>query len=121
MRESVQLGHELRSTAGETTVKAFQASGKVVQNQPLCPGEVPPAISQLVELTHHLQSLAVSFGIPFAGLMLAVAGLFWQTGVPKHQRTARGMFASAFVGLIIVILSDGFVAIIANVLCGGGA
>jgi hypothetical protein len=121
MSEPKPTVHEIQSSAGETTVKAFQASEKVVQTQPLCPGEVPPAISQLVELTHHLQSLAVSFGIPFAGLMLAVAGLLWQTGIPKHQRTARGIFASAFVGLIIVIMSDGLVAIITNVLCGGGA
>lgn len=121
MIEPIRFDHELRSTAGETTLKTFQASGKVVQNQPLCPGEAPGAVSQLIELTHHLQSLAVSFGIPLAGLMLAVAGLLWQTGVPAHQRTARDVFASALVGLVIVILSDGFVAIITNVLCGGGA
>jgi len=88
-------------------------------SSPDCSGASSPAIRSLVVLINDLQGLALSLAPPAAGLAYSYCGLLWLSGSPELQRRARRIFANATIGLIIVILSEGIVAIISEPLCGG--
>lgn len=83
-----------------------------------CSGPTSESVESLLVLLDDLQLLGVEFGLPFAGLVYTYSGLLWMTGRSDLQRKSRGYFAGATVGLIIIILADGFVAIVAEALCG---
>ncbi|WP_250140251.1 hypothetical protein [Halosolutus amylolyticus] len=120
MANWIRYGKHGWNSIGEVPAVLGLSVQYTAQAAPQCSNEVSPAIVQLIELTRHLQTTAVTFAIPFAGLMLTVSGFLWQTGSAEHQRRARRIFINTFVGLTIVILSDGLVSIVTNVLCGGG-
>jgi len=90
-------------------------------SNPACSGAPPTAIGNLIVLINNLQSLALTVALPLAGLIYSYCGLLWLSGSGELQRRARRIFANATVGLVIVILSEGIVAIISQPLCGGGA
>jgi len=88
-------------------------------SSPDCSGAPPSAISELIVLINNLQSLALTLALPLAGLIYSYCGLLWLSGSSEIQRRARRIFANATIGLVIVIISEGIVAIISDPLCGG--
>lgn len=86
-----------------------------------CNGSSVPAVDDLGLFLNNLHGIAVEVAIPLAGVMYAWAGLNWMTGVPENQRKARNYFAATTIGLIIVLLSKGFVPVVTGPFCGGGA
>lgn len=86
-----------------------------------CDGSSVSAIQDLVVFISKLHGIAFEIAFPAAGLFYAWAGLNWMTGTAENQRTARRYFVNTTIGLIIVVLSDGFVSIVYDVFCGGGA
>ena len=85
-----------------------------------CGGSPVSAIQDLVVFIGELQAIAYEIAFPAAGLFYAWAGLNWMSGTAGNQRGARRWFINTTIGLIIVILSDGFVSIVYDVFCGGG-
>lgn len=85
-----------------------------------CNGNVPSAFIQLAELLTRLQQLGVAIGLSLAALGYIIAGILYIIGGVDRKQRAKTFFVNTSIGLVIILLSGGFVEFIKQVLCGGG-
>lgn len=110
-----------RRTVTSLTLAASNISEASNEAVPACGGATSPPVHRLVTLINNFHDLAVTVAIPAAALGYAIAGCLWLIGTPEAQRRARRMFWNVTVGLVVVLLSSGFVSLITSPICPGGS
>lgn len=108
-----------RRVGSAVTLASSNISDVSNETASICDGTTAPPVQRLVTLINHFHDLAVTIAIPAAALGYAIAGFLWLIGTPDAQRRARRMFWNVTVGLIIVLLSSGFVTLITSPMCPG--
>ena len=84
-------------------------------------GETLPEFEELVVLLDQIQRIVVAVGLATAAVTYSVAGWYWIRGTTEAQQKAKRFFWNTCIGVMIILLSNGFVSFIQSVLgCPGG-
>lgn len=107
-------------TASATFLVLFSEPVAAQTGSTGCSANVPEAFVQLAELLTRLQQLGVAVGLALAALGYIIAGILYIVGGVDRKQRAKTFFVNTSIGLVIILLSGGFVEFIKQVLCGGG-
>lgn len=129
-RNIIRRGTIRQATTGVSTVKQWaprllvailivttMAAGPAAAAEK-CPSP-PKPIQDLEKLLTELQRVVLGLGVLAAGLMYAVSGGMYILGGRQRQDQARAYFVQTSLGLIIVLMSSGFVQFVKDIIgCG---
>jgi len=98
--------------AGPTTPSQPSGSGLTIQN--------PLKANNFEDLVNYLIKFVFYIALAIAPLMIIIAGFFWITsaGDPARVKTAQTIILYTSIGLAVILLARGLIAIIKSVLGG---
>lgn len=110
--------HLAATTFGLTLL--VQPAAAAQGNPGQCGGDVPSAFTDLMQLLTRLQQLGIALGLSIAVLGYITAGIFYMLPGVENTQRAKKVFVGTTVGVVIILMSQGFIQFIQDVLCTGG-